>query len=74
MKKTVDAIVFILSIIALVISIILLKIYGAYEISYGGELLIIDGGWFRIILNMFRVAVLIALSTISAIRLFKKNN
>jgi len=45
MKKRVgDILIFALSLIALVISLALLRMYGAYEIEYGDGTLVVDGG------------------------------
>lgn len=71
-RKIGDVLIFICSFIALSISYILLRKFGAYEISYGYGTVVIDGGWFLIVSNIIRVIVLFILSVISGIRLFRK--
>ena len=74
MKKRVgDTLIFALSLIVLIISLMLLRIYGAYEIEYGGGTLVVDGGWFMIYMNILRISVLLVLCVLSGIRLWKKS-
>ena len=74
MKKTSsDILIFALSLIVLIISLVLLRMYGAYEIEYGGGTLVVDGGWFMIIMNILRISVLLVLCVLSGIRLWKKS-
>jgi len=74
MKKTSsDILIFALSLIVLIISLVLLRMYGAYEIEYGGGTLVVDGGWFMIIMNILRISVLLVLCILSGIRLWKKS-
>ena len=72
-KRTSDIVIFVLSLTALIISLVMLRIYGAYEIEYGGGTLVIDGGWFMIMMNVIRVAVLFLLCILSGIRLYKNS-
>lgn len=62
---------FILSLISLIISLILLRLYGAYEIEYGGGTLIINGGWFMVVMNVIRLVALFVLCISSGIKLYK---
>lgn len=72
MKKSAsNLITFILSLVAFVVSLILLWRFGAYEIEYGGGTLVVDGGWFMIIMNMIRLVALFALCISSGIKLYK---
>lgn len=71
-KRLVDILVFSLSLIALIISFVLLRMFGAYEIEYGNGALIVDGGWSMIIMNIVRIIVLLVLSILSGISLWKK--
>ena len=71
-RRSSDIIIFILSLIALIISLVLLKMFGAYEIQYGNGTLVVDGGWFMIIMNILRVTILFVLCVFSGIRMFKK--
>ena len=74
MKKTSsDILIFALSLIALIISLSLLLMYGAYEIEYGDGTLVVDGGWFLIFMNILRISVLLVLCVLSGIRLWKKS-
>ena len=74
MKKTSsDILIFALSLIVLIISLVLLRMYGAYEIEYGDSTLVVDGGWFMIIMNILRISVLLVLCVLSGIRLWKKS-
>ncbi len=74
MKKTSsDILIFALSLIVLIISLVLLRMYGAYEIEYGGGTLVVDGGWFMIFMNILRISVLLVLCILSGIRLWKKS-
>ena len=43
-KPSSDILIFALSLIALIISLMLLRMYGAYEIEYGDGTLVVDGG------------------------------
>ena len=70
-KRTSDVAIFSFSLIAFIISLVLLMRYGAYEIEYGGGAVVIDGGWFMIIMNIIRLIVLLALCIISGVRLYK---
>ncbi len=69
-KRASDIIIFCLSVIAFIISFVLLSTYGAYEVSYGGGTVIVDGGWFLIIMNLLRMAVLLAACIVSGMKLF----
>ena len=71
MKKTTEILVFIASVLSLCITIILLWRFGAYEITYGNSTVVIDGGWFLIIMNAIRVIALSVLCVISGVRLFR---
>lgn len=71
-KRLGDIFVFSLSLIALIISFALLRMFGAYEIEYGDGALIVDGGWLMIIMNVVRIIVLLVLNILSGIRLWKK--
>ena len=71
-RRSSDIIIFILSLITLIISLVLLKMFGAYEIQYGNGTLVVDGGWFMIIMNILRVTILFVLCVFSGIRMFKK--
>ena len=74
MKKRVgDTLIFALSLIALIISLMLLRMYGAYEIEYGDGTLVVDGGWLMIFMNILRISVLLVLCILSGIRLWKKS-
>ncbi len=70
-KKTWDALIFIASVISLVVTLVLLWRFGAYEITYGNSTVVIDGGWFLIIMNAIRVIALSVVCVISGIRLFR---
>ena len=72
-KRLGDAFIFALSLIALIISLILLRLYGAYEIEYGGGTLVVDGGRFMLFMNILRISVLLVLCVLSGIRLWKKS-
>ncbi len=61
------------SLIALIVSVILLARFGAYEIEYGSGTVVVDGGWFLIISNHIRVGVLTLLCVLSGIKVFKKS-
>ena len=74
MKKRVgDILIFALSLIALIISLALLRMYGAYEIAYGDGTLVVDGGWFMIFMNILRISALLVLCVLSGIKLRKKS-
>ena len=74
MKKRVgDILIFALSLIALVISLALLRMYGAYEIEYGDGTHVVDGGWFMIFMNILRISALLVLCVLSGIKLRKKS-
>ena len=74
MKKRVgDILIFALSLIALVISLVLLRMYGAYEIEYGDGTLVVDGGWLMIFMNILRISALLVLCVLSGIKLRKKS-
>lgn len=66
-----NIIIFVLSLTALVVSLILLKVYGAYEIEYGGGSVVIDGGWFMVIMNVIRLIALFITTAISGVKLYK---
>ena len=70
-RQTSDIVIFLFSLLALIISVVLLYRYGAYEIEYGGGTLVVDGGWFMIAANMIRLAVLVVLCIITGVRLYK---
>ncbi len=72
-KRLGDIFIFALSIIVLIISLLLLRMYGAYEIEYGDGTLVVDGGWFMIFMNILRISVLLVLCVLSGIRLWKKS-
>lgn len=72
-KRTSDIAIFCFSFIAFIISLVLLMRYGAYEIEYGGGTVVIDGGWFMIIMNVVRLIVLLILCIISGVRLYKNH-
>ena len=72
-KRLGDILIFALSLIALVISLALLCVYGAYEIEYGDGTLVVDGGWLMIFMNILRISVLLVLCVLSGIRLWKKS-
>jgi len=73
MKKTSNIAIFSLSLIAFIISLVLLMRYGAYEIEYGNGAVVIDGGWFMIIMNILRLVILFALCVISGMKLYKSS-
>ena len=70
-NKKCDFLIFLASVIALFVSIILLWKFGAYELSYGNSTVVIDGGWFLISMNAIRLIALCVLCIISGIRLFR---
>ena len=72
-KRLGDAFIFTLSLIALTISLMLLRMYGAYEIEYGDGTLVVDGGWLMIFMNILRISVLLVLCVLFGIRLWKKS-
>jgi hypothetical protein len=72
-KKTWDALIFMASVISLVVTLLLLWRFGAYEITYGNSTVVIDGGWFLIIMNAIRVIALSVVCVISGIRLFRRS-
>ena len=72
-KPSSDILIFALSLIALIISLMLLRMYGAYEIEYGDGTLVVDGGWLMIFMNVLRISVLLVLCVLSGIRLWKKS-
>jgi len=72
-KPSSDILIFALSLIALIISLMLLRMYGAYEIEYGDGTLVVDGGWLMIFMNVLRISVLLVLCILSGIRLWKKS-
>ena len=73
MKKTSNIAIFSLSLIAFIISLVLLMRYGAYEIEYGGGAVVVDGGWFMIIMNILRLIILFVLCVISGMKLYKSS-
>ena len=73
MKKTSNIAIFSLSLIAFIISLVLLMRYGAYEIEYGGGAVVVDGGWFMIIMNILRLVILFVLCVISGMKLYKSS-
>ena len=72
-KRLGDILIFALSLIALIISLALLRMYGAYEIAYGDGTLVVDGGWFMIFMNILRISALLVLCVLSGIKLRKKS-
>lgn len=70
-KKTWDVLIFVAGVISLVVTLALLWRFGAYEITYGNSTVVIDGGWFLIIMNAIRVIALSVLCIVSGIRLFR---
>ncbi len=73
MKKTSNIAIFSLCLIAFIISLVLLMRYGAYEIEYGGGAVVVDGGWFMIIMNILRLVILFVLCVISGMKLYKSS-
>ena len=73
MKKTSNIAIFSLSLITFIISLVLLMRYGAYEIEYGGGAVVVDGGWFMIIMNILRLVILFVLCVISGMKLYKSS-
>ena len=71
LKRASDVIIFVLSVIAFSVSLIMLRMYGAYEIAYGDETLVVDGGWLMIVMNISRLIVLFVLCILSGIKLYK---
>ncbi len=70
-KSKTDIVIFIFSLTAFIISLVMLKLYGAYEIEYGNGTLVVDCGWSMLLMNIVRLAVLFVVSVVSGIRLYK---
>ena len=66
--------IFILSIFLMFITVVLLWKYGAYEVSYGNATVVVDGGWFLISMNLFRVIIILVLCVVSGRQLFLSND
>ncbi len=72
MKKFADAFSFCLSLVAFVVSWILVKEFGMYEISYGDGVVVVDGGWFLIGMNAARLLTLAVLCVMLGVKLFSR--
>lgn len=66
-----DILIFIFSLTAFIISLIMLKNYGAYEIEYGNGTLVVDGGWYMLLMNIVRLVILFVVSVMSGIKVYK---
>lgn len=66
-----DIIIFICSLTALIITLVLMSKYGMYEIDYGNGTAYYDGGWPMIISNVVKLGALLIATVLSGYSLLK---
>lgn len=71
-EKRYNIIIFVLSVLTLAVTWMLHSEFGAYEITYNNNSIVVYGGWSMIIMNSARGIILAALTLISGICLFRK--
>lgn len=70
-KKSINLLIFILSTIALIISVKLFWNMGIYVDEYGTSANIVSGGEFWLLMDWLRLFILLVLSIFSFVKLFK---
>ena len=72
-KRGLNIIIFVLSLIALVISLKLFWNMGVYADEYGSSPVLISGGWFWLYMDWIRLGLLFVLCIISGCKLIKNS-
>jgi len=73
-NKIIDAVIFGLSLISFLISLVLLVNLGIYADNYGSSPVLVAGGWFWLYTDWIRLGVLFLICLITGLRLISKKN
>lgn len=71
--RILDVVIFILSLVSFVTSLVLFRNLGVYVNEYGTSPDLVTGGWFWLRMNVVRLVILFVISLISGIRLFRNS-